>query len=541
MSVSENGVDACLPNTVFYALKIVRDFFGELPERVCATLFAAGPLCLRDIRQKTDLTRKQVSNALIVLVQHSYVQALLQEEIVGPRKLLARQVYKADLQRIVQCVRQPRFLMHISDALGDWSERVTQLLVLYGRLPFELIVQRIAAEAGKSEKDVAKKVASTLVQLMRERFVEQVPPCDMPLIHAADPRKAVRKPKATPADETQQLRSAQLLTVAQYEKLRFQLPAVVLKACLDDSDAGLAAPAAGLVADDVVLLRLNFAACAVHFRHAACADLMTARSGIDAGRVVRAMLEIARPQALSDLGREPTDVYMSVEQIRDHMLRMPPQQDAPSEAPPDVIDIMQQLIDSDVSIIEEHPSNGGSYKISVPNIVSMVQFQMVNAYLKQRFGERGLRVWRLLLMEHYLQAEHIEKMAMMNTRDVRTTVYDMFKAGYCSVQEVPKSGEHAPSKTMYAYHVDYHRTLVQLVSDVYKAAGNLTARCAFEMEREKDILELAHRKMRGDSIKMSSQQLQAAARLQQVVRALHLNLLNLDSMLMVYSFGDVSP
>jgi hypothetical protein len=63
-------------------------------------------------------------------------------------------------------------------------------------------------------------------------------------------------------------------------------------------------------------------------------------------------------------------------------------------------------------------------------------------------------------------------------------------------------------------------------------ADNVLARSASEMEREKGLLELANRQFRGDSIKMSSQQLQAAARLQSVIKVLQVTLLRLDEMLL---------
>ena len=78
-------------------------------------------------------------------------------------------------------------------------------------------------------------------------------------------------------------------------------------------------------------------------------------------------------------------------------------------------------------------------------------------------------------MEHYLQADHIEKEAMINTRDVRKLIYGLLKAGYVNIQEIPKSAEHAPSKTIFTYGVSYFVTQTQLVSDLYKAVGEISS------------------------------------------------------------------
>ena len=67
-------------------------------------------------------------------------------------------------------------------------------------------------------------------------------------------------------------------------------------------------------------------------------------------------------------------------------------------------------------------------------------------------------------------------------------------------------------------------------------AGNVLMRCQSEMEGEKNLLDLANRKARGDAIKMSGEQIKAVQRLQIIVRALHTSLLSLDDMLLTMSF-----
>jgi hypothetical protein len=70
-------------------------------------------------------------------------------------------------------------------------------------------------------------------------------------------------------------------------------------------------------------------------------------------------------------------------------------------------------------------------------------------------------------------------------------------------------------------------------------AGNLLKRAAFETERNKVVLDLAQRKVRGENVKLSAAQLKAAAHWQHAIRVLFANLLKLDGMLKELAFDSV--
>jgi len=60
---------------------------------VCEALLRYGPLTLAEVRTHTQMSKKDATNALIVLVQHSFASALLREEL-SLRALVAHHVYK---------------------------------------------------------------------------------------------------------------------------------------------------------------------------------------------------------------------------------------------------------------------------------------------------------------------------------------------------------------------------------------------------------------------------------------------------------------
>jgi hypothetical protein len=70
-----------------------------------------------------------------------------------------------------------------------------------------------------------------------------------------------------------------------------------------------------------------------------------------------------------------------------------------------------------------------------------------------------------------VQADTIEKMAMLSMRNVRTILHCLFKHGYLTVQEIPRTADRTPSKTVYVYHVSFAHAIAQLRRDMLASAG----------------------------------------------------------------------
>lgn len=79
--------------------------------------------------------------------------------------------------RIVLSMRQPAFLLHVWDTVGEDAETLCTLLVHHGRLTLRQLTQAFAAaQAGDSATgaDPAKAVASLVATLLNARIIEQV-------------------------------------------------------------------------------------------------------------------------------------------------------------------------------------------------------------------------------------------------------------------------------------------------------------------------------------------------------------------------------
>ena len=55
------------------------------------------------------------------------------------------------------------------------------------------------------------------------------------------------------------------------------------------------------------------------------------------------------------------------------------------------------------------------------------------------------------------------------------------------MQEIPRTADHAPSRTMYTWRVDTASAAEKLAADLYKAALNVRLRLEFELNQQTDV------------------------------------------------------
>ena len=76
---------------------------------------------------------------------------------------------------------------------------------------------------------------------------------------------------------------------------------------------------------------------------------------------------------------------------------------------------------------------------------------------------------------------------MWCTQDSRELLYRLFKAGFVSLQDVPRTADHAPSRTIYTWSVNNESAADKLAAELYKAAFNVYVRSTNEFEQHKEV------------------------------------------------------
>lgn len=74
--------------------------------------------------------------------------------------------------------------------------------------------------------------------------------------------------------------------------------------------------------------------------------------------------------------------------------------------------------------------------------------------------------------------------ALQRTREL---LYLMFKAGYVSLQDIPRDKDHAPSRTIYTWRANNDVAIGQMGGDIYKSALNTRLFYEHHIEANKQV------------------------------------------------------
>ncbi|XP_043542590.1 DNA-directed RNA polymerase III subunit RPC3 [Chiloscyllium plagiosum] len=117
----------------------------------------------------------------------------------------------------------------------------------------------------------------------------------------------------------------------------------------------------------------------------------------------------------------------------------------------------------------------------------------VESVVQERFGSRSARIFRLLLRKRHLEQKQVEDFAMIPAKEAKGMMYRMLSENYISLQEIPKTPDHAPSRTFYLYTVNLLPTARMILQRCYKTVVNLINRREYETRENKRLLEKSQR------------------------------------------------
>jgi DNA-directed RNA polymerase III subunit RPC3 len=107
----------------------------------------------------------------------------------------------------------------------------------------------------------------------------------------------------------------------------------------------------------------------------------------------------------------------------------------------------------------------------------------LEAYIAIRFGQTSARIFRILVAKKFLEEKTISKIAMISGKEARERLYVLLNAGLVLLQEVPRTVDHAPSRTIFLWTVDMERLRFQFTERLKKGFVNLLSRISSEKEK----------------------------------------------------------
>ncbi|CAK9225893.1 unnamed protein product [Sphagnum troendelagicum] len=518
------------------ACELIFSHFGESVQKVCKSLVYHGQLSLPEIAHYTEMSTTQIHNSLLVLVQHSCIQAFKVEHGgIGSAPPRVLTLYIALTDNILHRMRFPKFLVLVKEDVGDQAEALVEGLLEHGRLTLEQLIQQAAALAGKAEGEVATVVKDCFQRLLANHYIERCPvpePSLCPNIAVEPAKKTACGAEGQGASllaangaisEEQRIMSAAAPTDAE----RFQAPVSLISMGGTHTEMGGSNPVgqkrkrealqidaktatAAAMDEKEVLWRVNYEEFVRRLRHQACVALVRSRIDAMAGTVLEGMLDATCRHETSV--KQHSSVPMSIEIIMDSVRNLQLGQGMTVERLQ--VGLQQLVSDSAASLSPD-----------LHKIIELLRQNEVEGIVLQRYGQECCRIFRLLGLNGQLEQKQIGERAMV-PKDVRELLYRLLKDHYVQVQEVAKTAERVASKSIHLWCVDNQAVLHQVLDDIYHAASNLSQRLAHELEKEQQI--------HVPNANLTNSQQEQVKRIQSIMTVLEASLLKLDNAMLLF-------
>ncbi|KAM3657070.1 DNA-directed RNA polymerase III subunit RPC3 [Ammospiza maritima maritima] len=453
---------------------LLREHFGEIVEKVGNSLLRTGPRPLRLLVGDTGLLQDQVKKALCVLLQHQLARFEAQ-----PRGWVE---YEARRERVLRILRYPRYIYTAKALYGDPGELLVEELLLHGHLPMSAAVARVADRLTETMEDGKTmdyaEVSNTFVRLADTHFIQRCPtapevPPDgkvppAPALSVADKDMYV-VPRLSLVGKGKRRRSCDEEEEGEHKAKRQK----------QEGGSSEAPP------DDGIYWQVNLERFHQHFRDQALVSAVASRMDQTSSEVVRTMLRMSEVTTAS--GASHTQPLSSNEIFR---------------SLPAGYNIGKQVLDQYLALLADDPlefvgksgdSGGGTYTVNLHKALVSLATATLESIVEERFGSRCARIFRLLLRKKHLEQKQVEDFAMIPAKEAKDMLYRMLSENLVALQEIPKTPDHAPSRTFYLYTVNVMAAARMLLHRCYKSVANLMERRQHEMRENRRLLEKSQR------------------------------------------------
>jgi DNA-directed RNA polymerase III subunit RPC3 len=552
-------------------------------QAVVQTLIKHGRQTFQELRFLSKLPPDAVRTALVVLIQQNCVAVYLH---VSEAERRTEQIYEADIPRMCQIMRMPRFTEHVRQhyAASSWGPAamaVVQTLLHHGRLRLSqlpLAVRSVRAATGQEGDEAPEALLAAVKALVAGRLLERVPPCTLPppppRVHIDLSKKKKTQPKPGSEEEAAAfIEAAKAKLRHDFLAMRFVIPPgeatldtfTAPPAPAEAGDGDGAGGAAGgkrkrgggaaaspakrgrvevkaedggaLVAagagEAIVLWRVNYEELNRRFRNVHIAEALAAQySGQHpaTAAVAQAWLAVAAGRESEDVGERWSGAASADEITRESRRLHGPTDAVPHDT---VVRLLDALVAAEAAA-EEIAPGGTAYRLDLHVALGNVRQAQVLAVVGRRFGDTARRIWHMLRLEGQLEQKAVAEKAMVPNAEAREALYAMLRDGYLGLQDIPRNNDRAPSKTFYTWRADLGSASSRLATQLYRTAGNLLARLTRETEARAALTEMIELVGQG---RLEPEQLdgRAVAGFRAVVRTLQTALVRLDLQMTVFS------
>ncbi|XP_066577113.1 DNA-directed RNA polymerase III subunit RPC3 [Amia ocellicauda] len=455
---------------------LLQEMFGAVVERVGTHLLRGSQQTLRAIAAETGTPLHLVKKAVCVLVQ----QGMCVFSSVGPPRGGVQ--YAVSVDAVMRRLRFPRYIYTAKALYGDAGELLVEELLQHGHMTMSRAVRTVAdrltssMEAGRCVE--LSEVAAAFSRLVETHFLQRCPSVDETITDAPGPGSAP--------------------TLTDCPAQRYTLPRVSFtgagkrRRSSEDREGETRPKRARLDTPDIedaedagVYWQVNFERFHHHFRDQAIVGAVASKLDQTSSEIVRTMLRMS--EVMSPPGAACTQPLSANEIFR----ALPP---GYSISRPVLDQYLSLLVDDPMEFVgRSGDSGGGMFVINLHRALASLARAALESIVQERFGSRSARIFRLLLRKRHLEQKQVEDFAMIPAKEAKEMLYTLLSHNLVQLQEIPKTPDHAPSRTFFLYTVNLLPTARMLLQHCYKTVANLIERRLFETKENKRLLEKSQR------------------------------------------------
>jgi len=138
-------------------------------------------------------------------------------------------------------------------------------------------------------------------------------------------------------------------------------------------------------------------------------------------------------------------------------------------------------------------SSSGKVSVELETIGRRLKRRVLEGVVREKWGDEGVRIVRILIDKGKLAEDHISKIAMLHKKEVQPLLMTLSSASIIMQQEVPRGTERTPSRTFYLWYIDLPKTYSVLLASFYKTLGNILVRRREEESKVRVVLDKKER------------------------------------------------
>ncbi|KAJ3056234.1 DNA-directed RNA polymerase III subunit RPC3 [Rhizophlyctis rosea] len=516
-------------NTARLCGYLLAEHFGNFVEKVGLVLLNRGRSSLREIDQKAKISLRLVRESLFVLLQHNLVT--FWEHTEGSRLV---PYYQLEVQNVLMLDRYPTYIKVVMDQYGEEAADIVAETLRQGRINMEHIKQWKGWSDNPKEAEMYP-VKQAISELIDNRFMTIVSFLDAHSRndrHMADTKEAFAKAGLNPNASDKKKINIQLADKWQEEDgdyVEAQTGEKRKRAMVVKDFEGNKRHAGD--ANDVFAAgnsyRVNFERFHIYLRTDDVAKFAAQRINPAAGAIMKNFLRRAEDRPALCKTQTETEFVRSVKPPDDVELLV--EGDAGANR---LLEYMEWLADGSEGFLKK---KGELYCCPIRDVVTRLKQQVIESIIVERFSEDHKRIWRILLMKEKLDEKQVAKFAMVPIKEARRCLFDLHNAGFAFIQDVPRTADHATTKTFFLFYICIRTTSHQLVESGYRTLANLKQRRAKEIFARKLLLEKSERTdvVDGEG-SLSVGELRQLDILGEVIKRLRSSEMRMDRMMLIF-------